>query len=152
MMKIGELARRTGLTNSRIRFYEHIGLLRAVDRMPNGYRVYSENAVVILGLILMAQDAGFTLEEMQMLVPRDLTTWDHDLLAATLSKKIADIEAQQAQLEASKAQLLNITRAIASRPDGMDCATNAERIMALTTLGHAHANKLARSADAPSRK
>lgn len=120
--------------------------------MPNGYRVYSENAVVILGLILMAQDAGFTLEEMQILVPRDLAAWDHDLLAATLARKIADIETQQAQLEASKTQLLNITRAIASRPDGMDCATNAERIMALTTLGHAHANKLARSPDAPSRK
>lgn len=152
MMRIGELARRTGLTKSRIRFYERIGLLEPVDRMPNGYRVYPESAVIVLGLILMAQDAGFTLEEIQMLVPRDLATWNHDLLAATLARKIAEIEAQQAQLEASKRHLLNISQAIASRPDGMDCATNAERIMSLTILGHAHANKLARDPDASSQK
>ena len=73
-MKIGELSQRTGLSLSRIRYYERIGLLRVVERLPNGYRVYPENAVVILGLVLVAQDAGFTLEEMQMLVPRDLAS------------------------------------------------------------------------------
>ena len=31
-MKIGELAERTGLTPSRIRFYERIGLLTLVER------------------------------------------------------------------------------------------------------------------------
>ena len=43
-MKIGELARRTGLTASRIRFYESLGLLPMVDRMPNGYRHYPKGA------------------------------------------------------------------------------------------------------------
>ena len=57
-MKIGELSQRTGLSLSRIRYYERIGLLRVVERLPNGYRVYPENAVVILGLVLAAQDAG----------------------------------------------------------------------------------------------
>lgn len=137
-MKIGELSRRTGLSLSRIRYYERIGLLRAVERLPNGYRVYPENAVVILGLILVAQDAGFTLEEMQMLAPRDLAVWDHDLLAETLARKIAEIEAEQARLAASKAHLLTITQAMTSKPDGMDCASNAERIMSLAMLGRAH--------------
>ncbi len=31
-MKIGELAERTGLATSRIRFYERIGLLKSVER------------------------------------------------------------------------------------------------------------------------
>jgi len=31
-MKIGELAQRTGLAASRIRFYESIGLLKLVER------------------------------------------------------------------------------------------------------------------------
>ena len=39
-MKIGELAGRTGLAASRIRFYERIGLLKAVERQANGYRSY----------------------------------------------------------------------------------------------------------------
>ena len=142
-MKIGELSQRTGLSLSRIRYYERIGLLRVVERLPNGYRVYPENAVVILGLVLVAQDAGFTLEEMQMLVPRDLASWDHDLLTATLARKIAEIEAEQARLAASKAHLLAITKAMASRPDGIDCASNAERVMSLTMLGRAHMTKRA---------
>ncbi|WP_443111535.1 MerR family DNA-binding transcriptional regulator [Burkholderia sp. FERM BP-3421] len=45
-MKIGELAERTGLTPSRIRFYERIGLLTAVERQTNGYRAYSSDAVL----------------------------------------------------------------------------------------------------------
>lgn len=137
-MKIGELSQRTGLSLSRIRYYERIGLLRVVERLPNGYRVYPENAVVILGLVLVAQDAGFTLEEMQMLVPRELASRDYDLLTATLARKIAEIEAEQARLAASKAQLLAITEAIAGRPDGIDCASNAERVLSLTMLGRAH--------------
>ncbi|MBA4491757.1 MerR family DNA-binding transcriptional regulator [Paracoccus sp. S1E-3] len=137
-MRIGELSRRTGLSQSRIRYYERIGLLRAVERLPNGYRVYPENAVIIIGLILLAQDAGFTLEEMQMLVPRDLAVWDHDLLTATLSRKITEIEIAQARLAASKAHLLAISEALSSRPDGMDCASNAERVMSLAMLGRAH--------------
>lgn len=36
-MKIGELAQQTGLTTSKIRFYERIGLLKTVDRRSNGY-------------------------------------------------------------------------------------------------------------------
>ena len=47
-MKIGELARRSGLTPSRIRFYERIGLLKTVDRQSNGYRTYPQQAVMIL--------------------------------------------------------------------------------------------------------
>lgn len=64
-MKIGELAARTGLTPSRIRYYEEIGLLRAVDRLPNGYRIYGLDAVTTLNVVVMAQQIGFTLEEMR---------------------------------------------------------------------------------------
>ncbi|WP_375145378.1 MerR family DNA-binding transcriptional regulator [Vibrio parahaemolyticus] len=35
-MKIGELAQKTGLAPSRIRFYERIGLLKTVTRKPMG--------------------------------------------------------------------------------------------------------------------
>ncbi|MEL0028176.1 MAG: MerR family DNA-binding transcriptional regulator, partial [Perlucidibaca sp.] len=39
-MNIGELATLTGLTRSRIRFYESKGLLTTVERADNGYRSY----------------------------------------------------------------------------------------------------------------
>ena len=62
-MNIGELAWRTGLTASRIRFYESLGLLPMVERMPNGYRRYPRDAQLLLELIDTAQQAGFSLDE-----------------------------------------------------------------------------------------
>ena len=62
-MKIGELAKRSGLTASRIRFYEANGLMPSVTRQANGYRDYDEDAVWILEIITGAQAAGFTLDD-----------------------------------------------------------------------------------------
>jgi DNA-binding transcriptional MerR regulator len=54
-MKIGELARRSGLNASRIRFYEAKGLLNVVSRKANGYREYPAEALTILDIIVGAQ-------------------------------------------------------------------------------------------------
>lgn len=104
-MKIGELARRTGLAASRIRFYEGIGLLKA-ERQPNGYRTYSSQAVLVLDLIAAAQQAGFSLDEIRMLLPPDLEQWKHGTLVEALREKVQDIEALQMRLAQSKAQLV----------------------------------------------
>ncbi len=41
-MNIGTLAKRSGLTPSRIRYYERAGILKTVQRKANGYRSYPE--------------------------------------------------------------------------------------------------------------
>lgn len=127
-MKIGELAKRTGLPASRIRFYESIGLLQAVGRRPNGYRTYPADAPVILEVIATAQKAGFSLDEIRTLIPGDLQHWDHDKLIDTLGRKVADIEALEARLARSKASLLAVIDQIETRPDDIDCAANAQRV------------------------
>lgn len=59
-MKIGELADKTGMASSAIRYYEQSGLLPKAERGANGYRDYSEAAVEHLRRIQMAQKAwGF---------------------------------------------------------------------------------------------
>ncbi|WP_225197520.1 MerR family transcriptional regulator [Gluconobacter oxydans] len=128
-MKIGELAQQSGLTPSRIRFYERIGLLKMVGRRPNGYRTYPPQAVMILSLITTAQRAGFTLDEISTLLPSDLTHWDHAALMDALTRKIADIEALQVRLTQSRAHLLRLIEDIQARPDDMDCAANAHRVL-----------------------
>ena len=128
-MKIGELARQTGLTTSKIRFYERIGLLKTVDRRSNGYRAYPLQAVLILRLITTAQRSGFTLDEIRTLLPADLKHWNHDALMDALTRKIADIEALQARLAESKAHLLRLVEDIQARRDDMDCAANAHRVL-----------------------
>ena len=64
-MRIGELARRSGLSASRVRFYEAHGLLPKAERRDNGYRDYPDAAVETLGLIQGAQDLGFSLGEIR---------------------------------------------------------------------------------------
>lgn len=133
-MRIGELAARTGLTPSRIRYYEEIGLLRAVDRLPNGYRIYGSDAVAMLGLIVMAQKIGFLLDEIRQLAPHKDGGWNHVLIDQTFERKIREIEAEEARLAAGKARLIAVRDAIATRPEGIDCAANEARVLSMIDL------------------
>lgn len=129
VVNIGELARRTGMSASTIRFYEKQGLLKAVERRPNGYRVYSEDVVMTLEIIATAQRAGFTLDEIQKLLPSELQSWDHDGLIETLRNKVSEIEAFQTRLSQGKAQLIAAIKAIEARPDDIACVDNARRVL-----------------------
>jgi len=64
-MKIGELAKRTGLNASAIRYYERVGLLSAPYR-TGGQRRYPHEAVHRVLLIRFAGDMGFTLAEIKV--------------------------------------------------------------------------------------
>jgi MerR family copper efflux transcriptional regulator len=64
-MRIGELSRRTGISTSRIRFYEKHEVLPKPIRDGNGYRAYPDTAVKILSLIDDAQRLGFSLSEIR---------------------------------------------------------------------------------------
>ena len=129
-MKIGELAKRTGLATSAIRFYEAKGLLNAVSRQTNGYRDYPPQAVAVLSIIANAQQTGFSLDEIKQLLPEDITAWKHDELLAALHHKLADIEAMAARLAKNQADLRALIRLIEAKPDDLDCRDNAVRVMA----------------------
>ena len=64
-MKIGELAGRTGVNASAIRYYEKMGLLEAPSR-SGGQRLYSDGAVDRVLLIRFAGEMGFTLREIKL--------------------------------------------------------------------------------------
>jgi len=131
MMKIGELATRSGLAASRIRFYEASGLINA-QRQANGYREYPEQAVQTLGIISCAQQAGFSLDEIRRLLPdaNRQQGWAHDEMLASLQRKVGEIEVMQQRLVQNKAQLLAIIATIEGKPEGMPCTENAERVLA----------------------
>lgn len=145
-MKIGELAERTGLATSRIRFYERIGLLKAARRQANGYRSYPDDAVLALKLIGTGQRAGFSLDELRALLPSDLASWEHGSLLDTLRHKVQDIEALQAQLAQSRAHLVELIAQIEAKPQDMDCAANARRVLSEMQLVEADSAPAARKA------
>lgn len=128
-MKIGELAKRSGLAASRIRFYEASGLIKAVERRANGYRDYGPQALWILEIITGAQRAGFSLEEIRHLLPVGPNAWQKDGLLDGLKRKVAEIEAMQQRLAQSRAQLLIAIDSIENRPEGMPCDDNTQRVL-----------------------
>ncbi len=130
-MKIGELALRSGLAASKIRFYEAQGLIRRVQRQANGYREYPAEVLQTLSIIQCAQQAGFSLEELRALVPgAEMGALDHEVMVQSLERKIDQIEAMQSRLAHSKLQLLGIVNSIRNRPEGVSCTENTERVLA----------------------
>ncbi len=66
MLRIGELAARTGLTAATIRYYEQIGLLPGGPRPRRSHRIYTEADVERLNLLRRLRDLlGVSLEQLQ---------------------------------------------------------------------------------------
>ncbi|HEU5379138.1 MAG TPA: MerR family transcriptional regulator [Ktedonobacteraceae bacterium] len=67
-LTIGEVARRAGMRTSALRYYESMGLLPPPRRASGGHRRYDASVFELLAILRMAQQAGFTLAEMRLLV------------------------------------------------------------------------------------
>ncbi len=65
-LTIGEVARRARVRPSALRYYESVGLL-PIPRRVNGQRRYDPGVVQRLALMQLAQQAGFTIAEIQTL-------------------------------------------------------------------------------------
>lgn len=64
-LKVGELARRTGLTIRTLHHYDEIGLLRPSLHSEAGYRLYTAGDVARLQQVLSLRQCGFSLEEVR---------------------------------------------------------------------------------------
>ena len=64
-MRIGELAKRAGVSVQAVRFYERRRLMRTSRRTPAGYRIYSEQDLESVTLIKKMQRFGFKLVEIR---------------------------------------------------------------------------------------
>jgi DNA-binding transcriptional MerR regulator len=108
--RISELARRTGVPASTLRFYERAGLLPAA-RTGAGYRVYGEQAVSRLEFIGAAKRLGLPLEEIREL----LAAWEQGVCAEVrvrlrplVATRIAEAERRIAELTAFAAHLASV--------------------------------------------
>ena len=63
-IRIGDLAKRTGLTVRTIRYYEELGLLESVKRLDGGVRVYTNDDMRRLRFIQRLKMLGLSLQEM----------------------------------------------------------------------------------------
>lgn len=115
--RIGDAARRSGVTAANIRYYEKEGLLPAGVRADNSYRLYSDADVHRLRFIRLCRAMDMSLDEVRTLLALDLTRKE-DCHAAcdTLDEHLRHVRARLAELQALEADLM----ALRSRCDGSD--------------------------------
>jgi DNA-binding transcriptional MerR regulator len=69
-MKVGELAKRTGISVRTLHHYDEIGLVSPSHRTGSGHRLYGREEVVRLQQVLSLRQLGFPLEEIRELLAR----------------------------------------------------------------------------------
>lgn len=69
-LKVGDLARQTGLSVRTLHYYEEIGLLSPSHRTASGHRMYSAGDVARLQQIKSLRELGFSLEQISGLLDK----------------------------------------------------------------------------------
>lgn len=115
LQSIGEIARRSGVPASTIRYYEEIELLPAPRRV-SGQRRYDDTVLQQLNLIRLAQQAGFTLAEIEVLL--------HDFPPGTPPSSRWQVMARQklSELE-QRLQTIHAMKALLEQTLDCQCAT-----------------------------
>lgn len=98
-MTIGELAHRTGVATSTLRYWEEFGLLPAPARV-SGQRRYPPSAVELVGEILILRDVGFTLRDLKALV--DARSSAGDGWRELHRRKLTELDQRIAQAQAAR--------------------------------------------------
>jgi len=92
-LSIGEVAEKTGVAVSAIRFYERNGLLPEAERV-SGQRRFTPDTVRRLGIINVAKQAGFSLDEVRVLLTSvDQGSPAHEQLQVLAARKLPEVEA-----------------------------------------------------------
>jgi MerR family copper efflux transcriptional regulator len=119
IVRIGELASRSGVPVKTIRYYEDIGVLAAPERTSSGYRDYDDPVIDRLAFVRAAQAVGLTLGEIRQIVAlreRGETPCAH--VVDLLEHRAEEIEQRITELQRLQGDL----RRLATRAQGLDPA------------------------------
>nr|WP_026343298.1 MerR family transcriptional regulator [Nocardia sp. BMG111209] len=99
-LSIGEVARRSGVAATTLRYYEDRGLLRPPERV-GGRRRYDESVLIRLRAIEICKASGFGLDEIAALLADEAP--GRPASRALAVAKLADIDARMAVLAQARA-------------------------------------------------
>jgi DNA-binding transcriptional MerR regulator len=100
LLDIGEVAARSGMAPSALRFYEREDLIRSADR-KGLRRQFPSDVLTVLAVVAMCQRAGFSLSEIKLL----LATGGRTEWKTFAEHKRDELRAQAAHLDALADQL-----------------------------------------------
>lgn len=130
-MKVSELARRSGVAPSAIRFYESVGVLPPARRRANGYREYLEQDLCRVRVLAGLRSLGLQLDESARLADlcsRGRCDEMEEQLLPAIEQRRASLAAARADLEHVDEELARLERAIrADEPQTTLCLERQER-------------------------
>lgn len=142
-MDIVEVARKTGVAASTLRYYEEKGLIASMGRQGLR-RVFAPAVVDQLALIALAQTAGFSLDEIRsMFSPEGQPDIDRRMLAA----KADDIDRTIRRLQAVSRSLRHA--AVCPAPSHLECPTFRRLLEAASSVPRAKRARSARGGSVP---
>jgi DNA-binding transcriptional MerR regulator len=144
-MDITEVARRSGIPASTLRFYEEKGLIASVGRRGLR-RVFGPGVLERLALIALGRAAGFSLDE---IVPMFAPDGRPRIDRTALSAKAEDLDRKIRKLSAIRDGLRHA--AVCPAPSHMECPT-FRRILRAAASGVIGKRKTARRVSAARRK
>ena len=106
-LKIGQVAKQSGLTVETVRYYEQRGLIPEPQRLDSGYRVYRESILTRLNFINRCKDLGFSLQEISELLSIQIDPDNSSALVkeqvehkiSLVKEKISELQKLQDSLE-----------------------------------------------------
>ncbi|ACK67743.1 transcriptional regulator, MerR family [Rippkaea orientalis PCC 8801] len=116
MSTISEVAHQLSLNPQTIYFYERIGLIPSPCRSEGGYRLFSEEDLARLSLIMTLKSLGMTLEEIKSILDlKDNQRLTCREVAQELEEKILKINTKIAQLTTLRRELTNLLEECCTR-------------------------------------
>lgn len=100
LMRIGELAQKSGVSRDTIRFYERNGLITSTveDSATNTYRDYKEGCLVWLQFFASARDAGMSIADLRSIVEAMAESCDRDVARAVIQRKVVELQKRADQI------------------------------------------------------
>jgi MerR family transcriptional regulator, thiopeptide resistance regulator len=108
-LRVGELAKRTGLSVRTLHHYEAIGLLAPSARTESGYRIYDAPEIARLQQIASLRQLGFSLDDIRRLL--DDTGITAEQVLALHIRRIDEQLARQRELRERLSALVRLMRA-----------------------------------------
>lgn len=102
LISIGELATRTGVAITALRYYDELGLVRPVTR-ASGQRRYADSAVRAVGVVLFLRDVGLSLAEVGELTARGAARTNR--WSSLVDRKLANLAEQEHRLAVARTAL-----------------------------------------------
>lgn len=121
-LTIGALAKRAGMGAGTLRYYETLGLLAPPVRSPSGYRLYQADDLKRLRFIRRAQELGFSLDEIAVLLALSQRSEAQAAEVKQLTvEKLADIDHRIQDLERMKQGLLALSEHCSGQGPASTC-------------------------------